>query len=120
MAEVTLSHVKKVYDSGFEAVKDFDLTIHDKEFVVFVGPSGCGKSTTLRMIAGLENISDGTISIGGRVVLLVPILQGTHLPQLSLLVKSIKNFAISTIQVFSSITTIPPEPIIAPVFAMLS
>ena len=68
MAEVALSHVKKIYDSGFEAVKDFDLTIHDKEFVVFVGPSGCGKSTTLRMIAGLENISAGTVSIGGRVV----------------------------------------------------
>jgi multiple sugar transport system ATP-binding protein len=68
MAQVTLSHVRKVYPSGFEAVKDLSLDIRDGEFVVLVGPSGCGKSTTLRMVAGLEDVSSGTISIGGRVV----------------------------------------------------
>ncbi|MEM1330574.1 MAG: sn-glycerol-3-phosphate ABC transporter ATP-binding protein UgpC [Planctomycetota bacterium] len=68
MSEVKLNHVQKVYPGGFEAVKDFDLRIGDGEFVVLVGPSGCGKSTTLRMIAGLEEISGGTIEIGDRVV----------------------------------------------------
>ena len=57
MASVTLEHVKKIYDNKVVAVQDFNLQIRDKEFVVFVGPSGCGKSTTLRMIAGLEDIS---------------------------------------------------------------
>ena len=68
MASVTLEHVKKVYDNKVTAVHDFNLEIKDKEFVVFVGPSGCGKSTTLRMIAGLEDISGGTLKIGDRVV----------------------------------------------------
>lgn len=68
MASVKLTKVKKVYDKNVVAVHDFDLEIHDKEFVVFVGPSGCGKSTTLRMIAGLEDISEGTIEIDGEVV----------------------------------------------------
>jgi len=68
MAKVILKDVKKVYDGGNIAVKDFNLEIQDKEFMVFVGPSGCGKSTTLRMIAGLEEISSGTISIGDRIV----------------------------------------------------
>ena len=68
MAEVELTGVKKVYGKNVVAVKDFNLTIKDKEFVVFVGPSGCGKSTTLRMIAGLEDITEGTIKIGGRIV----------------------------------------------------
>ena len=68
MAEVILKNVEKVYEGGNVAVRDFDLEIKDKEFMVFVGPSGCGKSTTLRMIAGLEEISSGTISIGDRVV----------------------------------------------------
>ena len=68
MATLKLTNVKKVYDNGFEAVKDFNLDIEDKEFIVFVGPSGCGKSTTLRMIAGLEDISSGTIEIDGEVV----------------------------------------------------
>lgn len=68
MAEVELTGVKKIYGKNVVAVKDFNLKIKDKEFVVFVGPSGCGKSTTLRMIAGLEEISEGTIKIGGRVV----------------------------------------------------
>jgi multiple sugar transport system ATP-binding protein len=68
MAEVILKNVKKVYDRNNIAVNDFSLEIKDKEFMVFVGPSGCGKSTTLRMIAGLEEITSGTISIGGRLV----------------------------------------------------
>ncbi len=68
MASVTLQHVKKIYDNKVTAVQDFNLEIKDKEFVVFVGPSGCGKSTTLRMIAGLEDISEGTLMIGDRVV----------------------------------------------------
>ena len=68
MASVTLEHIKKVYDNHVTAVHDFNLVIRDKEFVVFVGPSGCGKSTTLRMIAGLEDISGGTLKIGTRVV----------------------------------------------------
>ena len=68
MANVSLSNVAKVYDKKVRAVEDFSLEIKDGEFVVFVGPSGCGKSTTLRMIAGLEEITEGEISIGGRVV----------------------------------------------------
>ena len=58
MASITLEHIYKKYPNGFEAVKDFNLDIQDKEFIIFVGPSGCGKSTTLRMIAGLEDISE--------------------------------------------------------------
>ena len=68
MANLSLSHVNKVYDNGFEAVKDFNLEINDKDFIIFVGPSGCGKSTTLRMIAGLEDISKGNLKIDGKVV----------------------------------------------------
>ena len=68
MASVKLTGVKKIYDNKVVAVHDFDLEIKDKEFVVFVGPSGCGKSTTLRMIAGLEEISEGTLEIDGEVV----------------------------------------------------
>ena len=68
MASVKLTDVKKVYDNNVTAVHDFNLEIKDKEFVVFVGPSGCGKSTTLRMVAGLEDISGGTIEIDGVVV----------------------------------------------------
>ncbi len=68
MARVKLTNVKKVYDNKVVAVQDFNLDIADKEFVVFVGPSGCGKSTTLRMVAGLEEISEGTIEIDGVVV----------------------------------------------------
>ncbi len=68
MASVTLEHIKKVYDKNVVAVHDFNLEIKDKEFVVFVGPSGCGKSTTLRMIAGLEDISGGVLKIDDRVV----------------------------------------------------
>ena len=68
MAGVILSGVKKVYDGGVQAVADFNLDIADKSFVVFVGPSGCGKSTTLRMIAGLEQLTEGEIRIDGQVV----------------------------------------------------
>ena len=68
MASVKLTDVKKIYDNNVTAVHDFNLDIKDKEFVVFVGPSGCGKSTTLRMIAGLEDISSGTVEIDGVVV----------------------------------------------------
>ena len=68
MASLSLKNVCKVYPNGFEAVKNFNLEIADKEFIIFVGPSGCGKSTTLRMIAGLEDISSGELKIGDRVV----------------------------------------------------
>ena len=68
MAEVFLEHVYKVYEGKVEAVRDFCLDIKDREFMVFVGPSGCGKSTTLRMIAGLEEITKGEVRIGDRVV----------------------------------------------------
>ncbi|MHC4713382.1 MAG: ABC transporter ATP-binding protein [Planctomycetota bacterium] len=72
MAEVVIENVTKVYPGGVVAVKNADLTIHDEEFLVLVGPSGCGKSTTLRMIAGLEEITEGIIRIGQRVVNDVP------------------------------------------------
>jgi ABC-type sugar transport system ATPase subunit len=68
MAEVILKSVGKVYPGGVRAVQGVDLQVRHGEFIVLVGPSGCGKSTTLRMVAGLEEISEGTISIGGRVV----------------------------------------------------
>ena len=68
MAEVILKSVGKVYPGGVRAVQGVDLHVRHGEFIVLVGPSGCGKSTTLRMVAGLEEISEGTISIGGRVV----------------------------------------------------
>ncbi len=68
MASVSLSHIYKVYPNGLKAVNDFSMDIADREFIVFVGPSGCGKSTTLRMIAGLEDITAGELRIGGEVV----------------------------------------------------
>src|SRR4051812_49932654 len=68
MADIVFDKVVKRYDDGFEAVKSLDLEIEDGEFMVLVGPSGCGKSTALRMIAGLEDITGGEISIGDRVV----------------------------------------------------
>ena len=68
MASLSLQHINKTYPNGFEAVKDFNLEIEDKEFIIFVGPSGCGKSTTLRMIAGLEEITSGTLKIGDKVM----------------------------------------------------
>jgi multiple sugar transport system ATP-binding protein len=72
MAQVILEKVEKVYDGGVRAVNNANLVIHDKEFMVIVGPSGCGKTTLLRMIAGLEEISGGTITIGSTVVNDVP------------------------------------------------
>ena len=68
MASLSLQHINKTYPNGFQAVKDFNLEIEDKEFIIFVGPSGCGKSTTLRMIAGLEDITEGEFYIGDRLV----------------------------------------------------
>ena len=68
MASLSLKHIYKIYPNGFEAVKDFNLEVEDKEFIIFVGPSGCGKSTTLRMIAGLEDISDGEFMIDGKIM----------------------------------------------------
>lgn len=68
MATVQLKDICKVYDNGYQAAKNVNIDIKDKEFIVLVGPSGCGKSTTLRMIAGLEDISSGELSIDGRVV----------------------------------------------------
>ena len=65
MASLSLKNICKEYPNGFKAVKDFNLEIADKEFIIFVGPSGCGKSTTLRMIAGLEDISSGEFKIDG-------------------------------------------------------
>lgn len=72
MANVTLKNVKKVFDKNVIAVDDFNLEIKDKEFIVLVGPSGCGKTTTLRMVAGLEEISDGEIYIGDTLVNNIP------------------------------------------------
>ncbi|MGE7183399.1 ABC transporter ATP-binding protein [Peribacillus sp. NPDC006672] len=72
MAELVLDHIFKIYDKKVTAVKDFNLRVADKEFIVFVGPSGCGKSTTLRMIAGLEDISQGDLYIDGKRVNDVP------------------------------------------------
>ena len=68
MASLKLSHIYKVYENGHKAVNDFNIDIQDKEFIVFVGPSGCGKSTTLRMIAGLEEITTGDLFIGDTLV----------------------------------------------------
>ena len=68
MASLKLEHIYKVYPNGHKAVTDFNMDIKDGEFIVFVGPSGCGKSTTLRMIAGLEDISSGEFYIGDTLV----------------------------------------------------
>ena len=68
MASLSLKNVCKTYPNGFKAVKDFNLEIEDKEFIIFVGPSGCGKSTTLRMIAGLEEITEGEMYIDGHLI----------------------------------------------------
>jgi len=68
MANIKLENINKVYPNGFHAVKDFNLEIEDKEFIIFVGPSGCGKSTTLRMVAGLEDISSGELKIDDKLM----------------------------------------------------
>ena len=67
MASVTMRNIRKVYDNTVEVIKGVDLDVKDGEFMVFVGPSGCGKSTMMRMIAGLEDITDGELLIGDRV-----------------------------------------------------
>src|SRR5919107_3976930 len=72
MAEVSFDRVSKVYPDGYRAVSDVNLDIRDGEFMVLVGPSGCGKTTALRMVAGLEDISEGTLRIGEKVVNYVP------------------------------------------------
>jgi len=72
MAQVVLEHIDKVYPGGFKAVHDLNLHIRDQEFIVFVGPSGCGKSTTLRIVAGLEEVTSGQVKIGDRVVTNTP------------------------------------------------
>lgn len=72
MAKLQLKKVAKVYEDSYKAVKNIDLDIEDKEFIVLVGPSGCGKSTTLRMIAGLEGISEGEMYIGDTLVNNIP------------------------------------------------
>lgn len=68
MATLKFQNIQKVYDNGFQAVYDFNLDIEDREFIVFVGPSGCGKSTTLRMVAGLEDITEGELYINDKLV----------------------------------------------------
>src|SRR3984885_3535342 len=72
MAQIALDHVDKVYRGGLKALDDLSLTVADGEFMVLLGPAGCGKSTALRSIAGLEEITGGTISLGQRVANLVP------------------------------------------------
>src|ERR1700722_1668399 len=72
MARIALEHVGKVYEDGTRAVTDLNIDIEDGEFVVFVGPSGCGKTTALRMVAGLESVTEGEIRIGDKVVNDVP------------------------------------------------
>ena len=67
MSSVTMKHIYKKYAGGVIAVTDFNLDIEDKEFIILVGPSGCGKSTTLRMIAGLEEITEGELYIGDKL-----------------------------------------------------
>ncbi|MDY5423330.1 sn-glycerol-3-phosphate ABC transporter ATP-binding protein UgpC [Hornefia butyriciproducens] len=68
MANLSLKGIQKIYPNGYHAVTDFNLEVEDKEFIIFVGPSGCGKSTTLRMIAGLEDISEGEFRIDGKLM----------------------------------------------------
>ena len=72
MADLSLRHLDKVYDNGVQAVYDFDLDVKDGELIVLVGPSGCGKSTTLRMVAGLEDITSGTLTLDGRDITRTP------------------------------------------------
>ena len=72
MAQLSLQHIDKIYDNNVQAVFDFNLDVKDGEFIVLVGPSGCGKSTTLRMIAGLEDISAGKLILDGRDITSTP------------------------------------------------
>ena len=68
MASISLKNIKKTYEDGVTVIDNLNLEIKDKEFIILVGPSGCGKSTTLRMIAGLENVTDGEMYIGDKKV----------------------------------------------------
>ena len=68
MGKIQFKNVNKIYPNGFHAIHDFNLTIDEGEFIVFVGPSGCGKSTVLRMLGGLEQISSGEVILDGKVV----------------------------------------------------
>ena len=72
MSDLKLQHLEKIYDNKVQAVYDFDLDVKDGELIVLVGPSGCGKSTTLRMVAGLEDISRGSLIIDGKDVTRMP------------------------------------------------
>ena len=72
MAELSLQHVEKIYDNNVQAVYDFNLDVKDGELIVLVGPSGCGKSTTLRMIAGLEDITHGQLLLDGKDITNAP------------------------------------------------
>ena len=72
MANISLQHLDKVYDNNVQAVFDFNLEVKDGEFIVLVGPSGCGKSTTLRMIAGLEDITSGKLLLDGEDITAAP------------------------------------------------
>jgi len=72
MAEISLQHLEKIYDNKVQAVYDFNLDVKDGEFIVLVGPSGCGKSTTLRMVAGLEDISAGKLLMDGKDITATP------------------------------------------------
>ena len=81
-AFISLQHLVKVYPNGEKAVYDFNLDITKKEFIVIVGPSGCGKSTTLRMIAGLEDISDGDIYVDGELINYQRTQNGYSIPEL--------------------------------------
>ena len=98
MASISLNHIKKVYPGDIEVISDLNLQIKDKEFVVLVGPSGCGKSTTLRMIAGLEEISDGEMYIGDRKVMPMNLLISWALPtkerRISTVISSVRHHRI--------------------------
>ncbi|MBQ3303756.1 MAG: ABC transporter ATP-binding protein, partial [Clostridia bacterium] len=72
MAQLSLQHIDKIYDNNVQAVYDFNIDIKDGELIVLVGPSGCGKSTTLRMVAGLEDISRGNLLLDGRDITRAP------------------------------------------------
>ncbi len=80
MAEVAFEDVSKVYADGTTAVEDLDLAVNDGEFMVLVGPAGCGKTTALRMVAGLEEISGGSVRIGDRVVQPRAVARSRHRP----------------------------------------
>ena len=79
MSELKLQHLDKIYDNKVQAVFDFNLDVKDGELIVLVGPSGCGKSTTLRMVAGLEDISAGHLIIDGRDVTQMPPKDRDHI-----------------------------------------